>query len=162
MPVVQAENQQAAQSSIPAPFNFAQEVSRQPRGPASSASSNISLPSTPDVATVNLDDDDQDVGCDAGMCPICLVVPKQSPKKRFCRDHQQCDECIERSSFKGVDKKRSPMEDTPESTAFKQIFGWRGNEPNEGPGQPRLANKIVGRFVLSLVVSTFSNIRSKI
>ena len=163
------EKKESVEAAVAAPFNFAQEVLRQARAPASSSASNmsaVSVPGTPDVATVYVDDetDGGDLGCDPGMCGICLVVPKQSSKKRYCRDHQQCFECIERASFKGVDKKQSPMQDSAESTAYKQIFGWRGNEP-KFPGQPRLANKIVGLFVLALalklVYSKFSKILIK-
>ena len=69
-------------------FSFALEVQRQAALASNkSTSSNASLslaPSTP----MDLEDvEEDDSGCDKGMCPICLVVAKQSPKKRLPGRH---------------------------------------------------------------------------
>ena len=83
-------------------FSFAQEVQRQQANLSSGA------PSTPtsaassthlrEVYQLDLTEFTDSTDVDPTMCPICLVVPKQSEKKRYCITHQRCFECIERAA----------------------------------------------------------------
>ena len=146
----------ASEASTSTAFSFAQEVQRQAN--RSTLPSQPSTPSTPlssappsEVYNVDLSEFVESGDVDPTMCPICLVVPKQSDKKRFCMNHQRCFESIERSAMKGVDKKSNPMIDTEESKSFKLIFGWRGHPPFKGQGDRKKANKIVSLFAGTLV-----------
>ena len=146
----------ASEASTSTAFSFAQEVQRQAN--RSMLPSQPSTPSTPlssappsEVYNVDLSEFVESGDVDPTMCPICLVVPKQSDKKRYCMCHQRCFESIERSAMKGVDKQSNPMIDTEESKSFKLIFGWRGHPPFKGQGDRKKANKIVSLFAGTLV-----------
>lgn len=101
------------------------EATTWPKVSEASDKSDTNRPATPGSSSAGKD------------CGVSTCTQKVQGKKRFCPNHHRAFENISRQAMRGAN-----VEDTPESKAFKEIFGYKRE-----PGNQELIDKVLGDYL---------------